>query len=434
MKQSVNYRRVLKLFESGDFLPIFVLIAAIQGTVLISQSLSATFLTPQEIGQIRSFESVISIGILLTGFGAPALAIREIAAQDNDRMRGNVLRDLTVLPFFGTVLFSIFACIVSLFPIEWLREARETLVSVAALLLAANLVRLSSAISQGLLIVSNVYRWVLLGASIGTIIQIAMATKADLSWWIWGRFVSELVLLMCILIGMRSHLSNLKLARGLNLKAVLVIMGPATMVNIGLLLRMLADAAPILLLGGFLTAAIPGGTAEDVGYFGIATLFLSAAQFGPAIISQRNLPLLVAAKGMERSRRAARFCKTMWYSGCGIAIAGATLAQMFMELDDGRISEGLLVSSIIMLSVPIKSLATAFGTCMLSKGDYKSPIWVTLFELIIIVLLFKINVGLSSLHAAAFAVILGSIFSAAGLYIADRWNKFHGSHNFSAEH
>ena len=67
MTIAAQIARARFLFERGDFLPILVLVVAVQGTVLVSQSIAVLLLDTATIGKIRLFESMISIGVLLQG-------------------------------------------------------------------------------------------------------------------------------------------------------------------------------------------------------------------------------------------------------------------------------------------------------------------------------------------------------------------------------
>jgi len=112
--------RARTFFEKGDFLPILALVIAVQGTVLVSQSVAALLLDTAAVGRIRLFESMISIGVLIAGFGAPALAIREMASHEHAERRGEMLRDLLILPVMGAILICVVALIATLFGATWI--------------------------------------------------------------------------------------------------------------------------------------------------------------------------------------------------------------------------------------------------------------------------------------------------------------------------
>lgn len=420
MRVSGLSRRARTLIETGDFFPIFVLIVSIQGTVLVSQGLATLFLPPDKLGQIRTFESVISIGILVAGFGAPALAIREIASHPDDGGRTLVLRNLILLPLFGALITGFAILAVAIFASDWLRVGGEILFAAIFLLMAANLVRLSSAASQGMRIVRSVYGWVIAGSILAVAIQLISATTGDLTSWVVGRVVAEVILLISLLVGMRYRFSLTVWTQRIDLARLLSTMGHATLVNAGLILRMIADAAPILMLNGIFLIGISGASLADVGHFGVATLFLTAAQLIPAVLSQRTLPYLASERGARQSARAAEFRRAMFLTGCIIALFGSGIGILALHFDDGRLRPGLLAALAALFAVPLKSLATAYGTIMLAQGHFRLPVWVTLGELFCIVLVVRLGLGSTPLWQAVAALICGSLISVLGMLIASK--------------
>ncbi len=415
--------RARALFEKGDFLPILALVIAIQGTVLISQSAAALFLEPVAIGKIRLFESVISVGVLLAGFGAPALAIREMAAHDNSQHRAELLRDLLLLPLFGAILLVVVALIGTLFDAKWIGPARDVLFTAGILLIAVNLVRLASAICQGLLIVRHVYGWVIVGSILAAALQIVGATFGTLTWWIAGRLMGEAALLACILFAMRNHLPSIAWQKRPHVGALFTTMTRSTLVNIGLIIRMLADAAPILLLGGLLVNIAANATGTDVGHFGVATLFLTAALLPISVMAQRSLPLITAANVENRTGIVKSFKRHMFLLGIVIAFVGAATALILRLFDNGRLGPGLTVAAVLMLSIPFKALASAYGTNMLATGELRWPVWITLAELVFIVIVMKFGSAAEPIWTASFSVIGGSMVSVFGMVAGDQIMK-----------
>jgi O-antigen/teichoic acid export membrane protein len=412
------FRRGKNLFERGDFLPVLALVIAIQGTVLISQSAAALFLPPAAIGQIRLFESVISVAVLLAGFGAPALAIRDVAAHAEGPFRSELLRDLILLPVLGALLLGLLAGILAIFRFEWAVQVNRVLFGSLALLVAVNLVRLASAVAQGLLIVRHIYLWVIAGSLMAAAAQILGASFGTIDAWVGGRLLGEASLLVCILIAMRGNLPAISWSKVPKAAALLKTMGRATLVNAGLTLRMIADASPILLLGGILPWITSGGNAADVGHFGVATLFLTAALLAPAVISQRTLPLITASGFEARPMVVSRFLQRMIVVGLIVAAIFATTALSLRFFDNGRLDAGLLAAAVIMLSVPMKSMATAYAAIMLADGELILPIIVTLGEIATIALVFACLASMDAVLTAAVSVVLGSTLSMIGMIIA----------------
>lgn len=420
--------RAKDLFERGDFLPVLALVIAIQGTVLISQSAAALFLAPAAIGQIRLFESAVSVAVLVAGFGAPALAIRDIAAHREGAVRSELLRDLLLLPILGAAALGLLGGIITLFEFDWAAQVANVLIASLALLVAVNLVRLASAIGQGLLIVRHIYLWAVAGSLMAATSQIFGASVGSIGSWIGGRLLGEALLLACILFAMQGNLPALSWRTAPRIPALLKTMGRATLVNAGLTLRMISDAAPILLLGGVLPGIVKEASGADVGHFGVATLFLSAALLAPAVVSQRTLPLIAAASESMRPVIFHQFLLRMIAVGLVVAAVLTTIAVSLRFFDDGRLDRGLVAAIWIMLSVPVKSIATAFGTMMLAMGELRLPIWITLLELTVVVLVFSCVGGTDAVWTATSSVIIGAVMSLIGMvfgnYYMNNRNRF----------
>ena len=403
--------RARTLFEKGDFLPILALVIAVQGTVLISQSGAALFLDPVAIGKIRLFESVISIGVLVAGFGAPALAIREMAAHPNTALRAELLRDLLLLPLLGAAVLGVLALVGALLEAKWILPARDVLLASALLLVAVNLVRLASAVSQGLLIVRHIYGWVIVGSLLAAALQVAGAAFGTLPSWIAGRLIGEIVLLACILFAMRGNFPGVAWRQFPRIRALLTTMSRATIVNIGLIIRMVADAAPILLLGGLVAGIAPQASGLDMGHFGVATLFLTAALLPISVVAQRTLPLITAASGNVQDAIMRLFRRRMMMLGFAIAGIIAAAAMGLRLFDNGRLDAGLVAAAVLMLSIPFKAVASAYGTTMLAKGELGWPVWITFAELVLITGVMATSSMIEPLWKAVLAVIAGSVLS-----------------------
>ena len=418
MTVAAQIGRARTLLEKGDFLPILALVIAVQGTVLISQSGAALFLDPVAIGKIRLFESVISIGVLVAGFGAPALAIREMASRDNANRRGEVLRDLLILPILGAAVLCIAAIVATLFGAGWILPLRDVLLASSVLLIAVNLVRMASAVAQGLVIVQQVYLWVIAGSIMAALLQISGAAFGTLPTWITGRLLGELVLLGCMLMAMRAHFPAIRWRRSVDFPALLRMMTQATIINLGLIVRMVADAAPILLLGGVLVQVTRATTGIAIGHFGVATLFLTAALLPLSVMSQRALPLITAAP--SKMAIVSAFRRKILVVGFVIAAVLSAVALSLRLLDDGRMDAGLVAAALLMIAVPMKAFASAIGTAMLAQGELKLPVWITSAELVTIILVFACSNAIDAIWTAVFSVIAGSAISMASMIVANR--------------
>jgi hypothetical protein len=400
--------RARTFFEKGDFLPILALVIAVQGTVLVSQSVAALLLDTAEVGRIRLFESMISIGVLIAGFGAPALAIREMAAPEHAECRGEMLRDLLILPVMGAIMICVAVLIAALFGATWILPWRDVLFASTLLLVAVNLVRMASAVAQGLVIVRHVYIWVIVGSIMAASMQIAGAAFGSISGWITGRLLGEIALLGSMLFAMRRHFPDIHWHQRLHLGNLFNNMLRATIVNAGLILRMLADAAPILLLGGVFGGLGQAASGDDIGHFGIATLFLTACLLPLSVMSQRALPLITTARQHGGSAAIPIFRRHLLLASILIALTMSGALILVSLTNQARQDQALWAGAALMLAVPMKAVASGIGTIMLAHGELKLPVWITLAELLTILMVFACSGTTDVVWTAVLSVIIGS--------------------------
>ncbi len=114
-----------------------------------------------------------------------------MASRDNADKRGEMLRDLLILPILGAMIVCIVALGAALLGAAWLLPLRDLLFTSSLLLVAVNLVRMVSAVAQGLVIVRHIYLWVIVGSVFAATFQIAGAAYGSLSGWLVGRLTGE---------------------------------------------------------------------------------------------------------------------------------------------------------------------------------------------------------------------------------------------------
>jgi len=411
--------RARTFFEKGDFLPILALVIAVQGTVLVSQSVAALLLDTAAVGRIRLFESMISIGVLIAGFGAPALAIREMASHEHAEHRGEMLRDLLILPVMGAMMICVVALVATVFGATWILPWRDVLFISTLLLVAVNLVRMASAVAQGLVIVRHVYIWVIAGSIMAASMQIAGAAFGNISGWITGRLLGELALLISMLFAMRRHFPDILWRQRLHLGNLFNNMVRATIVNAGLILRMFADAAPILLMGGVFGGLGHAASADDIGHFGIATLFLTACLLPLSVMSQRALPLITTARQHGGSAAIPIFRRHLLLASILIALTMSGALILVSLSNQARQDQALWAGAALMLAVPMKAVASGIGTIMLARGELKLPVWITLAELLTILMVFACSGTTDVVWTAVLSIIVGSGTSLVSMLVAN---------------
>lgn len=416
----------LNILVRQDYLPIFVLILSVQGSVLISQAVSVLLVSPGLLGSIRTFESVTSVLVLLAGFGAPALAVREMAAYETPDERAAALRDLMLLPAVGVGVIGIAIVLALATGWSWIQPLKAILPTALLLLLLVNLSRLMAAVAQGLLIAGRVYLFAIPGALLSAALHVIGAWHGSVGSWALGRVAGEAILLTLLLAGVWRQLPGLNIRESLHARRFLRGMGRATLVNSGLIVRMTADAAPILLMGVTIAWGLHGAVDRDsmrlnIGYYGIANLVLTFGMLPLSVIGQQAVPRLTLAyrQGGFAAARRSYFDRVVLLSTCaGAAIAAvALLAHFTLDIPS---APALLPAAVLMIALPIKALASALGVTLLASGRFATPIWVNGVELIVIVLAFAIAPYPSSVWTAVIATIVGSMVSLAGLQLSAR--------------
>jgi O-antigen/teichoic acid export membrane protein len=412
-------RTAIKGLFYGDYFPIFALIVAIQGTVLISQGVAALMIPPAELGVIRTFESVFSVMLLVAGFGASALAIREMAIPGDDDDRGRALRNLLLLPIIGAVVTTIGAVVLTIAGARFISGPALSLTLGMGLLIAVNFVRLSAAIAQGLQIARKVWLFASIGAGLCAIIQVVGALNGTLTGWITGRLSGEAVLLTGLLFAMRGTLPKIRWLDPINLRAFLTMMSRAMVINAAFILRMLADAAPIVMLALIIRT---GGDRADVGYFGIGTLLVTLGLMPISVFSQQLFPILASSSSVQEARRVGTQMLHQLL-GASITVMVALILVVILSAEFGirNFEQGGGIISILMFSVPLRALSVGFSTMMIAYGSYSPSLWVNLIEFVVVVAIFLICKGfVPPLWIAVAASLSGAMVSLIGMFCFDR--------------
>jgi hypothetical protein len=267
---------------------------------------------------------------------------------------------------------------------------------------------MASAVAQGLVIVRHVYIWVIAGSIMAASMQIAGAAFGNISGWITGRLLGELALLISMLFAMRRHFPDILWRQRLHLGNLFNNMVRATIVNAGLILRMFADAAPILLMGGVFGGLGPPASGDDIGHFGIATLFLTACLLPLSVMSQRALPLITTARQHGGSAAIPIFRRHLLLASILIALTMSGALILVSLTNQARQDQALWAGAALMLAVPMKAVASGIGTIMLAHGELKLPVWITLAELLTILMVFACSGTTDAVWTAVLSVIIGS--------------------------
>lgn len=406
-----KYLAILKRrFEAGGFLPLFILMIAVQGTVLVSQSLSALILDPAEIGTIRTFESVISVLVIVAGFGAPTLAMRDTAAAGAEH-RGEAIRNLLVLPIIGVTIVAVLLLATLAIDLAFMRPLKELVVFALFLILSINITRIVSAIGQGLMIVPRIYIVVFIGSLLAIAAHIVGASQKTLGSWISGRLIGELLLASSILAASIKYWPEIQWTRKFQILPLLKTAARATFVNFSLIFRMAADAAPIVLLGLY------GAPSHDVGNFGVATLFLTFATLPLTIITQSGLPQIVSASGSRHLAIIATLRKRMLLGSILIAATMVAFMGIVRSVITTEYDDAFFAAIFLIATLPLKSYIIFSGTILLAYNRYALALITNLIELALVVGIFFGFGQKADITTAVIAVVSGASLSSLVLVL-----------------
>jgi len=417
-------QRLPALWQS-EYAALLVLIVSIQGTVLVSQAVAAIFFDPVFIGKIRTFESGFSVMLLIAGFGAPGLAIRELAASRHDpELAGTQFRNLILLPVMGAVIALVVAV-----PLQHVAHPAFSIgflsLAAAALLLAlVNTVRLLSAVGQAIGATRTIAFAVLVGAMLSGMAHLAGALGGTLESWLMGRVAGETILLIFLIMSFRRFLPT---SAGWRFHSTrfLRLIARSTTVNLGLITRMAADSAPILMLGFAVAAAVHAGTGDEialrsnVGYFGIATLLLSLGMLPISVVCQQAIPYLTRAEsGDDRlTIRRATLLRAVAVALSGALLIGmALLILTLVGLVDWAAASAALA---LLPSLFLKAIAATCGSVLLASDRLSPPMWVNLAELGAIAGVFACADQAYGVSVAVVATLIGSVISAGGMLMIE---------------
>ncbi len=354
---------------------VLILTACIQGGVLISQFLSAFFLTPNQVGVIRTVESILSIIVLGTSVGAPTLAIREIAALRDDAERAQLLKRLICME----IIVGSLVVVVLLLTRGLLSGAMVHYVAlIAGVALLSNTVRVIAAFAQGTQTASE------FSVRVVVLTCFAISVVCLLSWsfgvggWVVGRYLGESAVLIGMLLGVRHYFRG---TGGINRQVLpnwhVISLGITA--NLALFVRLLCDNLPILALAA---AKVP---TDKIGFFGLASLVLMVPNLLLAVTMQVELPRLVSQLHTPALIRE-RFNKLVRNMlGMAVLFFFLVLAAWIINREWLRLTYTPAINALFMMSfvLPLRAITLSIGTVITALGKYRVSVYVNIVEVII---------------------------------------------------
>ena len=410
MTHRIALRDWIDRVERNGYLPLLALTIAIQGTVLISQTLASLLIPLERIGAIRTFESIASVAILTAGLGTQTMAVRELAATRDMPAQERILADLLSLPVLGAVLIGLLAITAAAIghPLPSLNTA--ALPPAIALLLLVNWVRLMSSAAQGLFQVARVYRAVIAGSTAAIIFHLGGALSGSLPGWVIGRCLGEAVLLASVVRALWQACPWLARLRGIHIGRILRLARTGLSINAALILRMAADSLPIVLMGAISARAV-------VGQFGIATLALTLATLPIAVLIQLTLPRLAAADDTAEGGIFRSLLLRVTAVGAAIAAAASLAGLALGTLLPPQIDASMMAIMAILWTLPLRAFAQAYGILSLARSRYVGPLLVNVVEVAALVAIMMAAPFGGTIWTPMLAVFIGAAISAAGMIL-----------------
>lgn len=397
-------------FEQNGYLPLLVLTIAIQGTVLVSQTLASLFIPISQTGAIRTFESVASVAILCGGLGTQTLAIREIAAARGDQRRANILNELLFLPLVGTAALALVGIVLTLLGHMPVAIGATTLPLALPLVFLVSMTRLLSGAAQGLFQVNRIYRSVIVGSCAAAIFHLGGALGGSLSTWIIGRCLGETVLLGSVGVALFKAYPVLSGISVPPFRHIMTQLRKGMSVNLALILRMTADAVPIVMMGGVSAAVV-------IGHFGIATLALTLATLPIAVSTQLALPRLAAASPAGQRRTFRRLILGVFLGAALLAGTASVAGTVLRPFTGVTLQDTITAVLAILWTLPMRSIALALGALSLARSNYVGPLIINLIELLVLIALMSLKPFGGTIWTPMLAVIIGAAVSFVGMAV-----------------
>jgi len=356
-------------------LGVLILTACIQGGVLISQFLSAFFLTPNQVGVIRTVESILSIIVLGTSVGAPTLAIREIAALKDDTERAQLLKRLICMELIvGSLVVVVLLLTRGLMSGAMVHYAAM----IAGVALLSNTIRVTAAFVQGTQTAADFSLRVVVLTCFAVSVVCLMSWSFGINGWVMGRYIGEGAVLVGMLLGVRHYFRG---TGGLN-RHILPgwhILSLGITANLALFVRLLCDNLPILALAAAKTPT------DQIGFFGLASLVLMVPNLLLAVTMQVELPRLVAqlhTPALVRDRFS-KLVRNMF--GMAVLFFFLVLVAWIVNREWLRLAYTPTINALFIMSfaLPLRAITLSIGTIITALGKYRVSVYVNFVEVII---------------------------------------------------
>jgi len=381
-------------YRSG--LPFLLLsLASVQGVTYVSQALAAKGLSPGDFGSIRSIESILAIVVVLGGLGMPTLATRYAAEMTDDAARGLLLRRLLTIAVATSLATAVAVSLVSRFVFPEPTASTLRVLSLAMALTVCSRVIQGYAVGAKRIVTVSILTVLLSFVSLPTLV--VLAWRQGLMGWVAGRYGTEALLVLVLVLSMRSVLHPARPATAVPAVGELARLGFP--IALSLLLRSGQDAVGLLALN---LLRAPG---PMVGHMGLGSLLVAALAVIPGAVSSLCLPEMTRKRHVPKEARQFLWRSVSWglWLTAPVSVliffAGPTVLAKFLPAytDAGPVLQAMA------LIAPCRAVVAMAGSCLLAHLNVAFGLWAN---------------AAAVLGAFALSLLAGPRFGALGVGLA----------------
>lgn len=393
---------------------IFAVIVAVQGVVVVAQLLVAFRVNPSDLGIIRWVESVFAIFLMLASWGMPPVLFRQAALYSDSAAHYLIFKRGAVISVSFSLLFITVAVFYWLFSryLKNLDSRAIWLCAMGGVLLPASTSRIGVAIIQGAQLTSIYWRRLLLTSIISIFFLLLGVWIWGLIGWILARYVSEFLLVSIVFFGFyySKGAGSIATCRDVLLDFSRLIHVGA-IANVALLTRTIADNFPILLLGIF------ASNADELGYWGLTSLFVFAPQLLLSVYAQNLTPQLVRSF-KEAELEGVEILKIARRSFLRVGILAASLfcviSLLLTLLPGSRYMNAWSTIFVVGLFFPVRAVLAVNGAVLMALPNYRAALLINIIEVIVLlvfVVVFKTGMAMELALFCGLASVFGAAFS-----------------------
>jgi O-antigen/teichoic acid export membrane protein len=396
----------LSRIEQSGYIPLMMVTVCIQGGIIISQFIAAFFITPSEIGVIRAIESVLSILVLIGGFGMQSLSIREVSANQGWMNRFGILRDIYIIIIFGALLVIFGVFLLHEFFIDTI--VVNNILLITGVVLLTNAIRVTSGFTQGTGIVGKTYSYLIVSTIATLAINVIAASYWSVIGWIIGRYISEFLTLLVLISITYKLVGPINHYPPISVEKIKILLCDGLKINIALVVKLIGDNVPILMM-----AALKFPT-EKIGFLGLALLAINSSMLPLAVLAQRAFPLMSSHgfQSKEIKILTKKLVRTSFKLAFLVSVILSVMSVLLYEMFGGVYKEAFLLTAALSWSVPLKSIALAYGTNLVATSQLDAAIRVNLIEVMMLIIIGLISIKVWGSFGLVCAIIMASSWSA----------------------